>query len=608
MLWGPDVKLVGDLRIVVLCALVWALLAAACLAMTVGLGAELPIWLPAGLSVAQFGLLPKQRWPLACAALGTASLAVTLAAGASLTDATIFALATLAEGTICATLGLWALQGNVQVPEGPRQVVGLFGAAFAGSIGFTVVMIGASGPGGQAVASELFAHLLGMLTMTSLVLHLRRRLVERDPAAGPMFTAELAWTMAFVAALSIVLLQAENYLLVPVLLTGLVLATIRLAAPAPAINVLLVAAIATLFSTGGRSPLPNLDSDPAEAMLLIQTWLALALATAVPIASVLARRDNLAGKLAQQNARLEENVTIFGLAEELAGIGRWQLDLASGAQVLSPVMVDLLGTDSQLAEAEGNDIRDLLQSGGDTVFDELDRNCRESAPFSFDCRIKPTTGPERILRFSAQNDFNAAGVRKAVFAVAMDVTGQVRREEALDLARGRAVRLAAEAQKLANTDVLTELPNRRCSLGLLERLVEQAQRDGTNLSVLLFDIDHFKKVNDTYGHKAGDDVLLRVASLARREMRGSDLVGRIGGEEFVCLMPGLGPNDARALAERLRGAIAADSAVEDLPPVTVSVGIACMEPQDDAGSLLARADEALYGAKEGGRNQVRRAA
>ena len=170
------------------------------------------------------------------------------------------------------------------------------------------------------------------------------------------------------------------------------------------------------------------------------------------------------------------------------------------------------------------------------------------------------------------------------------------------------VRLAAEAQKLANTDVLTELPNRRCSLGLLERLVEQAQRDGTNLSVLLFDIDHFKKVNDTYGHKAGDDVLLRVASLARREMRGSDLVGRIGGEEFVCLMPGLGPNDARALAERLRGAIAADSAVEDLPPVTVSVGIACMEPQDDAGSLLARADEALYGAKEGGRNQVRRAA
>ena len=63
-------KLVGDLRIVVLCALVWALLAAACLAMTVGLGAELPIWLPAGLSVAQFGLLPKQRWPLACAALG----------------------------------------------------------------------------------------------------------------------------------------------------------------------------------------------------------------------------------------------------------------------------------------------------------------------------------------------------------------------------------------------------------------------------------------------------------------------------------------------------------------------------------------------------------
>jgi len=602
------VKLVGDFRIIVACALVWALLAAVCLALATVLDAQVPIWLPAGLSVAQFGLLPKRRWLLSAAVLGPVSFAVLFASGASVPYATVFALATLAEGMICAALGLWAMQGNVQLPDGPRQVLGLYGAAFAGSFGYALVMLPVTfSGGGGAITTGLFAHLLGMLTMTSLVLHGRKRLLQPDASDGPKLTNELAWTMAFVATLSIVLLQAESYLLVPILLTGLILATIRLPAPAPALNVLLVAAIATLFSIGGRSPLPNLASDPAEAMLLIQTWLALSLATAVPIASIIARRDDMANQLAMQNAQLEENVTVFGLAEELAEIGRWQLDLTSGKQIYSPVMYELLGMDADLA-GEGDDIRDLLQGGGETVFDELERNCRENAAYSFDCRIKPVDGPERILRFSAQNIFDPAGMRKSVFAVAMDVTGQVRREEALDLARGRAVRLAAEAQKLANTDVLTELPNRRCSLGLLERLVDQGHRDNTNLSVLLFDIDHFKKVNDTYGHKAGDDVLLRVASLARREMRGSDLVGRIGGEEFVCLMPGLGPNDARALAERLRAAIAADSGVQGLPPVTVSVGIACLGPNDDAGSLLARADEALYGAKAGGRNQVRRAA
>src|SRR5690606_487223 len=116
--------------------------------------------------------------------------------------------------------------------------------------------------------------------------------------------------------------------------------------------------------------------------------------------------------------------------------------------------------------------------------------------------------------------------------------------------------LAAEAQKLANTDPLTGLANRRCTLDWLDRLVRASQEVGEPLSALIFDIDHFKRVNDTLGHQAGDEVLRRVAEIARAQLRTEDLVGRIGGEEFVCILPGVSTTEARALAERLCKAIA----------------------------------------------------
>jgi PleD family two-component response regulator len=98
-----------------------------------------------------------------------------------------------------------------------------------------------------------------------------------------------------------------------------------------------------------------------------------------------------------------------------------------------------------------------------------------------------------------------------VFAVALDVTEQVRREEALELARVRAVTLAAEAQKLAMTDALTGLANRRCTLDWLTRLLRASNWDGTPLALVIFDIDHFKSINDCFGHATGDAVLTRVA-------------------------------------------------------------------------------------------------
>jgi diguanylate cyclase (GGDEF)-like protein len=195
-----------------------------------------------------------------------------------------------------------------------------------------------------------------------------------------------------------------------------------------------------------------------------------------------------------------------------------------------------------------------------------------------------------------------------LFAVAMDVTERARREEALELARKRAVLLAAEAQKLAMTDALTGLANRRSTLDWLGRFLRVSNKDGTPLALVIFDIDHFKAINDCFGHPTGDAVLVRVAELARQQVRGEDLVGRIGGEEFVWMLPGVSPPQARELAERLRAAIEFGSADGDLPRVTVSVGLAQFRAGDTAEKLLARADAALYVAKDGGRNKVHRAA
>jgi len=168
-----------------------------------------------------------------------------------------------------------------------------------------------------------------------------------------------------------------------------------------------------------------------------------------------------------------------------------------------------------------------------------------------------------------------------------------------------------ELRQRATTDELTGLANRRELLASLDRMMASARRSGRPLSVAILDIDHFKRVNDRFGHIAGDEVIRRVAQMAVEVMRNEDLVGRLGGEEYVIVLPDTDAGQAMLACERLRKAIAATQVM--LPEgtvlqVTLSSGIAAFNPEDDRTSLIARADEALYAAKNGGRDQVRLAA
>lgn len=169
-------------------------------------------------------------------------------------------------------------------------------------------------------------------------------------------------------------------------------------------------------------------------------------------------------------------------------------------------------------------------------------------------------------------------------------------------------RLEQELQALAATDALTGLPNRRSFMTRLEEEYARLRRfDTQQVAVLMLDLDYFKRINDTYGHAAGDEVLRQVATLIREEPRRVDLSARLGGEEFAIILAGSSAEAAREFAERLRRKIAAAAIVLEgkAIAVTVSIGVAAMMPSDESADVsLLRADAALYKAKDGGRNLV----
>lgn len=181
--------------------------------------------------------------------------------------------------------------------------------------------------------------------------------------------------------------------------------------------------------------------------------------------------------------------------------------------------------------------------------------------------------------------------------------------EAHTLRLEKLVELYENASREAVTDQLTGLHNRRGFQELYKQIAAEARRYQHDLTLVLFDIDHFKRFNDTYGHAAGDAVIQAVAGALEETVRDSDVTGRWGGEEFIALLPQTNLQGGVILAERIRKAVEGLTIDNPegglLPPVTVSLGVAALAPDDQGlDTLTAKADQALYQAKQQGRNQV----
>ena len=165
-----------------------------------------------------------------------------------------------------------------------------------------------------------------------------------------------------------------------------------------------------------------------------------------------------------------------------------------------------------------------------------------------------------------------------------------------------------EIYRLTTIDGLTQISNKRHFLETLEREIARGQRYRRPLSLVMFDLDHFKTINDTFGHLAGDYVLKHLASAVKQRIRREDVFARYGGEEFAIVLPEIGISAAMTLAEKIRQLVERHEFRFEKTKiaVTISVGVASTDDRDlDAETLIKLADEQLYAAKAGGRNQVR---
>lgn len=165
---------------------------------------------------------------------------------------------------------------------------------------------------------------------------------------------------------------------------------------------------------------------------------------------------------------------------------------------------------------------------------------------------------------------------------------------------------AIELEHRASIDGLTHLPNHAAILVMLQRLLNIPVEQRTPLCLIMADIDFFKKVNDTYGHQAGDEVLRQVAARICSAVRDFDKAGRYGGEEFLAILPNTDLDTAKNVAERIRCKVAENPIQfsDDEIRVTISLGISCLHETDEISTLIGRADAALYAAKNAGRNRV----
>lgn len=190
---------------------------------------------------------------------------------------------------------------------------------------------------------------------------------------------------------------------------------------------------------------------------------------------------------------------------------------------------------------------------------------------------------EKVIQISAHIE------GEIISGICTDITKRIRMEKSLE--------------KLATTDKLTGIYNRHKFDEMFKTEIERASRYKTPLTLIMFDIDHFKDVNDNHGHGVGDEVLQGVVNIVKKNIRDTDIFARWGGEEFVILSPQTQSDNATALTEKLRRTIQSYSFVKELT-LTCSFGIAFYEDKDSTDTLIKRADAALYRAKNQGRNRV----
>ena len=321
---------------------------------------------------------------------------------------------------------------------------------------------------------------------------------------------------------------------------------------------------------------------------------------------------------------IEERERSYAYAMAAAGDGIWDWDIGSGVVTHNASWCTLLGfPESDLQHPIAVFAAQLHEDDRDTVLAAIEGAMAASGQYRHEHRMRRTNGQEMwVLDRGEVVERDADGRPLRMAGCVTDISARKRDEQALRrateaLAEMNAhleqkvaerteelARANAELRLLARRDALTGLPNR---LAGNERLTDEfirMKRSGEPYAVLMMDLDHFKSINDSHGHAAGDAVLRHAADVLRQSIRESDFVARFGGEEFLAVLPATGLEGARIVGEKIRHAVEAGPA-PIVGHLSVSIGLALATPNhDDMDIAVRQADRGLYQAKQSGRNRL----
>ncbi len=302
-------------------------------------------------------------------------------------------------------------------------------------------------------------------------------------------------------------------------------------------------------------------------------------------------------EIKQSQTALQEFSDRLALATDAGMIGIWEYDVTAGTLIWDDIMMQLYRIDPAQFNGSYEDWRgrvhpeDMVEAET-TLLEAIENKSQLSDEF----RIVWPNGQVRYIKMDALMQSGKDGKVKRVTGVNQDVTETRRLEEKL--------------RRLATTDSLTGATNRRHFTSRGEEEIARSKRYETPITMLTLDIDHFKRVNDTYGHPVGDEVLKSLVTICRATLRTTDIFSRMGGEEFSALLPETTLEDAIKTAERLRKAVEASRvmAEDEVIKYTISLGVSELRAADTSlEGLMRRADRALYMAKDAGRNRIKTA-
>ncbi len=565
------------------------------------------MWPAGGILLAALLLAKPKIAPYHMIAASAASVLANLQFGAGLWTAIGFTAANIAEPLIV----LWLLHGRERknpLFTSPRGLFRVSLAAMAASMASSMLaMVVVSTPSFVFFVSWFLSDLLGILIVTPLIFVGAEIVRAKEQARiGERAKNMVVW-LGLLSGGTIATFAQTDFPLLFVPMLFLLIAVFRLGALGGTTGLVIIAVIGSIATDMARGPVAMIEGGRETQVVFLQLYLLALFASALPTAALLAMRDTLTARLAERNHLLT-------LAENTAHVGHWRYHKDDREIFWSTEVFRIHGISSEKTPGVADTIMAYHVDDRHIVQAAIDAALVRGQPFDFSARIVRPDGTICHVLSRGNAEFSAAGEVVGLFGMLQDISVHVAAEQALDQARAVAEQAARRATRLAETDQLTGIANRRKALDVLTASVANAFADNTALSVAIFDIDHFKNVNDTYGHSVGDAVLRRVAHDARHAAGVDRTIGRLGGEEFVIVMPNAGPDHAYIVAERVRIAIEQGGrAQSDEPQVSASFGIASLYVKrgsvgDACNDLLSRADHALYAAKDAGRNTLRQAA